>query len=155
LPWADLVQGELSRRLLLFAAISTTFASAPTPQQSRALEFLPSTSWLYPCCGIDIAASIWDPGSSRFTYLRRQILPHLQVVGVLLLQRLHQPALNRRFVRGLRPVVSVCDASANPRRRLLHPHRHEQSRLLPAWSQDLFVIRSSLEDLIVIWPLWI
>jgi hypothetical protein len=64
LPWADLVQGELSRRLLLFAAISTTFASAPTPQQSRALEFLPSTSWLYPWCGIDIAASIWDPGPS-------------------------------------------------------------------------------------------
>jgi hypothetical protein len=52
LPWADLVQGELSRRLMLFIVISTTFASAPTPQQSGALEFLPSTSWLYPWCGI-------------------------------------------------------------------------------------------------------
>jgi hypothetical protein len=51
-------------------------------------------------------------GPSRFTYLRRQILPHLQVVGVLLLQRLHQPALNRRFVRsppGCKRLRRLCE----------------------------------------------
>jgi hypothetical protein len=58
-------------------------------------------------CGFDIAATPWDPSTSRFNNLRRRLQPYPSVVGVLLQQRLHRPTLNRCSVRDRHLGVSV------------------------------------------------
>jgi hypothetical protein len=98
-PWVDLVSGFHSKLLPCPVQILASLVVAPNPQQSLVLEFAPPTWWLRSWCLIDFAASPWDPGASRSIYLRRRLLPHLQVVGVFFLRRLHRPAFNRRTAR--------------------------------------------------------